>query len=187
MKPKALLLMVLALAAHTVTHAEFETSFKQKTEQQYRDAAKTKGTKIVKELSGISQSSIASQMQHMNTYEKAKYVQKINSYYGTNYSVDELTGAGKSYADQMRLSVENNSRATVVEHAADVAKMQTSASNAFGQDTAPNGMNAQTYERMVQTQNAATKSGVVGMDYAKEVMKSNSNVLNGGLDSLKVK
>lgn len=149
-------------------YAEFETSYKQKNAQDYKSVAKTQGYGIVRELSNHSKSALASQMSHMNAYEKKKYISKMNQYYGTQYTVADFENTGSEYANNIRLTVENNSRAATVEHAVDLEAMTNQAKYAYGSST-PNGMDEATYQRMLKTQESAKASGQLGIDYAKQM------------------
>lgn len=162
MKKINILLAIALVSVPCIGYAEFETSYKKNTAQEYSSVAKTQGSGIVRELSKHSQGVLSSQMSHMNAYEKKKYIAKINSYYGTKLTEQDFESSGSKYANDIRLTVENNSRATTVEHAVDMAKIN-------GQ-SAPAGMNQETYEKMVRTQEAAKQSGNLGMDYAKQMM-----------------
>lgn len=175
---KTLLLPMVALALMpAVAWCEYESSYKQKTEQQYRAVAQKNANGIVSELGTHSQAALSSQIEHMNAYEKAKYVQKMNMYYGTNHTADSLESAGNDYANKVRLNVENSSRATVVEHAADIEKMKSSAMTAYGVSSGiPQGMDEKTYERMLKTQEEARSSGALGMDYAKGMIASPTSI-----------
>lgn len=174
------LIAALAAVIPCFANAEYESSYKQTTAQEYYGVAKKQGSGIVSELSTHSKAALASKMSHMNEYEKQKYTAKINQYYGTNYNVDDLQNTGSQYANNIRLEVENNSRATVVEHAAEIETMKQNSQMAFGTShTAPQGVDQATYERMVQTQQVARQSSQMGVDFAKEVtgQKSATNTM----------
>jgi hypothetical protein len=145
-----------------ICFAEYESIYKQKTAQEYRDVAKSQGGKIVSSLSEHTKNALGSQMSHMNQYERTKYISKINAYYGTKYSESDFQGLGYSYANNMRLDVENKSRASVVQHNADLITKQ----GVFDSTT----VDQKTYERMLRTQQAAKESGNLGIDYAKQMI-----------------
>lgn len=191
MKSKFKRLAFLSIALSAVlpvsAMAEYATSYKQTTEQEYRAVAKKNSGGIVSELSTQSQAALASQLDHMNQYEKEKYAKKMNMYYGTKRTVDSFESAGNDYANKIRLNVENTSRATVVEHEVDIEKMKNSAQTAYGVgNAAPAGMDEKTYERMQKTQEAARSSGAVGMDFAKEML-GNPAAMKGSLQGIQGK
>lgn len=172
--------MVIVALMPTSAWCEYESSYKQQTEQQYRAVAKKSSGGIVSELGEHSKSALSSQLDHMNAYERAKYVKKMNMYYGTNLTADSFEAAGNDYANNIRLNVENSSRATVVEHAVDIEKMKNNSMTAYGVSSGiPNGMDEKTYERMLKTQEEARSSGGLGMDYAREMLGNPSSMKNG--------